>query len=158
MLGEASTRCRVGAEKAEALLALRYRIVDDRRPFEPIPANRACADLVLASLELDAGGAVDPRRLVADDREIAEHVVLHEPTRLEDGRAGDHPEGRLLPALLGFNLGVELGQLAIVALVWPLLVLLARIQAGRWHRPVLEIGTAMVCGLGVFWWVGRAFG
>jgi hypothetical protein len=68
------------------------------------------------------------------------------------------PQGRLLPALLGFNLGVELGQLAIVALVWPLLVLLARFQAGRWHRPVLEIGTAMVCGLGVFWWVGRAFG
>jgi hypothetical protein len=68
------------------------------------------------------------------------------------------PQGRLLPALLGFNLGVEIGQLAIVALVWPLLVLLARIQAGRWHRPVLEVGTAVVCGLGVFWWVERAFG
>jgi hypothetical protein len=61
------------------------------------------------------------------------------------------PQGRLLPALLGFNLGVELGQLAIVALVWPLLVLLSRAQAGRWHRPVLEVGTAMVCGLGMFW-------
>jgi hypothetical protein len=68
------------------------------------------------------------------------------------------PQGRLLPALLGFNLGVELGQLAIVALVWPLLVLLARTHAGRWHRPVMEIGTAVVCGLGVFWWVERAFG
>ncbi len=68
------------------------------------------------------------------------------------------PQGRLLPALLGFNLGVEVGQLAIVALVWPLLTLLARVQAGRWHRPVLEVGTAAVCGLGVFWWVERAFG
>ena len=68
------------------------------------------------------------------------------------------PQGRLLPALLGFNLGVEIGQLAIVALVWPLLALLARLQAGHWHRPVLEFGTAVVCGLGVFWWVERAFG
>ena len=68
------------------------------------------------------------------------------------------PQGRLLPALLGFNLGVEVGQLAIVALVWPLLALLARAQAGRWHRPVLEVGTAAVCGLGVFWWIERAFG
>jgi hypothetical protein len=68
------------------------------------------------------------------------------------------PQGRLLPALLGFNLGVELGQLAIVALVWPLLRGLARVRAGHWQRPVLELGTAAVCALGVFWWVGRAFG
>jgi hypothetical protein len=67
------------------------------------------------------------------------------------------PQGRLLPALLGFNLGVEIGQLAIVALVWPLLALLAR-AAGRWHGGVVQVGTAAVCGLGVFWWIERAFG
>jgi hypothetical protein len=68
------------------------------------------------------------------------------------------PQGRLLTALLGFNLGVELGQLAIVALVWPLLALLSRLWAGRAHRALLEVGTAAVCALGVFWWIERAFG
>ena len=31
-------------------------------------------------------------------------------------------------------------------------------HAGRWHRRCMEVGTAVVCGLGVFWWVERAFG
>jgi hypothetical protein len=67
------------------------------------------------------------------------------------------PQGRLLPALLGFNVGVELGQLAVVALLWPGLAFLARRGSGLWHRRLLEAGTGVVCGLGVYWWVGRAF-
>jgi hypothetical protein len=66
------------------------------------------------------------------------------------------PRERLLPALLGFNLGVELGQLAIVAALWPVLAALARLRGG-WHRAVLEAGTGVVCALGVYWWVSRAF-
>jgi hypothetical protein len=65
------------------------------------------------------------------------------------------PAERLVPALFGFNVGVEIGQLAIVALVWPLLRLLARTVAGP---RVAEIGSAAICGLGVFWFVTRAFG
>jgi hypothetical protein len=67
------------------------------------------------------------------------------------------PRERLIPALLGFNAGVELGQLAIVAAVWPVLAALARLRDGDWHRRVLEIGSGVVCGLGVFWWFGRSF-
>jgi hypothetical protein len=67
------------------------------------------------------------------------------------------PQGRLLPALLGFNLGVEVGQLVIVAVVWPLLWGLTRVRAGEPYRRFVEVGTAMVCGLGVYWWVERAF-
>jgi hypothetical protein len=67
------------------------------------------------------------------------------------------PQGRLLPALLGFNLGVEAGQLAIVALVWPLLWSLTRVRAGELYRTLVEAGTAVVCALGVFWWIERAF-
>jgi hypothetical protein len=67
------------------------------------------------------------------------------------------PRERLVPALLGFNVGVELGQLAIVALVWPLLAALAGLRAGRVHRTVVEVGTGVVCALGVFWWIERAF-
>jgi hypothetical protein len=68
------------------------------------------------------------------------------------------PRERLVPALLGFNVGVELGQLAIVAAVWPLLSVLSSLRAGRVHRALVEVGTAVVCALGVFWWIGRAFG
>ena len=67
------------------------------------------------------------------------------------------PQGRLLPALLGFNVGVELGQLAIVAVAWPLLRGLARIANGVPHRLAVEVGTAGVCALGVFWWIERAY-
>ena len=67
------------------------------------------------------------------------------------------PRERLLPALLGFNVGVELGQLAIVAALWPVLAGVARLQGGRWHRAVLEAGTGIVCGLGVYWWIARGF-
>jgi hypothetical protein len=62
------------------------------------------------------------------------------------------PRERLVPALLGFNVGVELGQLAAVALAWPVLRALGRREA------VVGWGSAGVAGLGVFWFVGRAFG
>ncbi len=65
--------------------------------------------------------------------------------------------GRLVYALLGFNLGVELGQLGVVALLWPVLVVLTR---GNPQRRVLvvETGSAAVLGLGLFWFVTRAYG
>jgi hypothetical protein len=62
--------------------------------------------------------------------------------------------GRLAQALLGFNLGVEIGQLAIVALAWPLLRLATRGARGRW---ILEGGTAAIAATGVFLLVSRAF-
>jgi hypothetical protein len=68
------------------------------------------------------------------------------------------PAERLVPALLGFNVGVELGQLAIVAVAWPVLALLARVADGRPHRWIAELGSAAVCGLGLFWFLTRAFG
>jgi hypothetical protein len=63
---------------------------------------------------------------------------------------------RLVPALFGFNAGVEIGQLAVVALVWPLLLLLRRDPT--WGRLSAEMGSAAVCGLGLFWFVTRSFG
>lgn len=68
------------------------------------------------------------------------------------------PRERLIPALLGFNLGVEVGQLAVVATLWPLLRALARLGAGRAHRLGVELGSAALCGLGLFWFIERGFG
>ena len=67
------------------------------------------------------------------------------------------PAERLVHALLGFNLGVELGQLSVVALLWPVLAVVTRGDAGR-RRLVIEVGSAAVLGLGLFWYVTRSFG
>jgi hypothetical protein len=69
------------------------------------------------------------------------------------------PADRLVPALFGFNVGVELGQLAVVALLWPLLRVLDRAGADRrWLPRTAEVGSAAICGLGIFWFVTRLFG
>jgi hypothetical protein len=67
------------------------------------------------------------------------------------------PSGRLMQALFGFNLGVELGQLAVVLLVWPLLRALARVRHGGPARVLVETASAAVAGLGLFWFATRAF-
>jgi hypothetical protein len=67
------------------------------------------------------------------------------------------PVDRLAPALFGFNVGVELGQLAVVAVAWPLFRTLSRVFEGRVERLVAEVGSAAICGLGLFWFVTRSF-
>jgi hypothetical protein len=51
----------------------------------------------------------------------------------------------LLATVLGFNLGVEVGQLAVLALVWPLLLWARR----RWPNGVVELGAAVGVAVGV---------
>jgi hypothetical protein len=64
------------------------------------------------------------------------------------------PAAQLVVALAGFNVGVELGQLAVIALVWPLVRAASR-AGGR--RLVADAGSSVLCGLGVFWLVLRTF-
>ena len=71
---------------------------------------------------------------------------------LREASLGGH---ELIPGLLGFNLGVELGQLAVVALAYPLWLLAKRTELGR--RRTLSLGAALGAGLGAFWLVGRLF-
>jgi len=63
---------------------------------------------------------------------------------------------RLAQALFGFNVGVEIGQLAAIALLWPALVLIGRRTGAR--LAVVEVGSAAVAALGLFWFVSRAYG
>ncbi len=65
---------------------------------------------------------------------------------------------RLVQALFGFNVGVEIGQLAAVVLIWPLLRFVARPGRERVRAALIEYGSAAVCGLGLFWFVSRAYG
>lgn len=64
-------------------------------------------------------------------------------------------QGRLALPLLGFNLGVELGQLALVALLLPLALLLR--QARLYRHLVVQGGSAMVALLALGWTLERAF-
>jgi hypothetical protein len=67
------------------------------------------------------------------------------------------PTERLVPALLGFNVGVELGQIAVVLLLWPLLGLARRFSSEGVTRWATELAAASLCGLGLFWLVERTF-
>lgn len=67
------------------------------------------------------------------------------------------PTDRLVPALLGFNLGVEAGQLAVVAVAWPVLRRVATRYEPRVFGWVAEVGSAAICGIGLYWFVTRGF-
>jgi hypothetical protein len=65
------------------------------------------------------------------------------------------PQGALALALVGFNVGVELGQLAIVAAFLPFAYLL---RATTFYRVgVLQAGSLAVAVLAAWWFVERAF-
>lgn len=63
------------------------------------------------------------------------------------------PAGSRVVALLGFNLGVEVGQLLLLAAAWPLLRLAARASL-----PLSPALTASAAGIGVYWYALRLFG
>ncbi len=68
------------------------------------------------------------------------------------------PTDRLVPALLGFNVGVEIGQLGIVAALWIVGTLVVRRLPAADYRLATDAASAALCGLGLFWFVARAWG
>jgi len=66
------------------------------------------------------------------------------------------PPDRIAPALFGFNLGVELGQLGIVMLTWPFLRLLSKSERPLGGMLVVQLGSALVLAVGIFWFLTRA--
>jgi hypothetical protein len=66
------------------------------------------------------------------------------------------PQGARLLALLAFNLGIELGQLAVVLAVMPLAYWVR--SDVRYRRVVLPAGSTVVAALATVWLLQRAFG
>ena len=64
-------------------------------------------------------------------------------------------QGSLILALLGFNVGVELGQIAIICVSFPLCFLLRRTK--YYPKIVLNVGSAMIAVVALKWFVERAF-
>jgi hypothetical protein len=73
------------------------------------------------------------------------------------GILGQMDLGRGAPILplASFNIGIEIGQLAIACAAWPLLLALRR----RWDAALLvRQGSAVPLSLGVYWLISRVFG
>ena len=58
-------------------------------------------------------------------------------------------------SLLGFNVGVEVGQLIIVLIIFPLLFVLRRTQI---YRPILIYGSMFLILVALSWFLDRSFG
>jgi hypothetical protein len=67
------------------------------------------------------------------------------------------PSGKLAELLVGFNLGVEIGQLSLVLLMTGAAALLVWFGMGLSRRLVVDVGSAGLVGFGLFLLVTRAY-
>ena len=65
------------------------------------------------------------------------------------------PNDQLWPALLGFNIGVELGQLMILAAVYIVFKTLKTVVSIP--DSARDISSALLCGLGLYWFIARSY-
>lgn len=64
-------------------------------------------------------------------------------------------QSRRVVSLLGFNLGIELGQAVIILLIFPSLFMLRRT---RFYLPTMYVGSAVLAAVAAAWSLERAFG
>jgi hypothetical protein len=67
------------------------------------------------------------------------------------------PKQKLAEILVGFNLGVEFGQLTIVVLLTGLVALLARLKLTLPRPIVTDVLASGLVLIGTFWFVSRSF-
>jgi hypothetical protein len=67
------------------------------------------------------------------------------------------PAGNLAELLLGFNLGVEIGQLTLVLAVVGIAAMLVRFGLSLPRRMVTDLSAAFLVGIGLFWFVSRSY-
>jgi hypothetical protein len=65
------------------------------------------------------------------------------------------PEGQRVTALLAFNVGVELGQLAVIGLAVALVALWVR--GGGDRRSLVRSASILIASVGLYWFVQRIF-
>ena len=68
------------------------------------------------------------------------------------------PKDGLIVGLLGFNLGVELGQILVISIVLIILFLLGKTYLARYKKLIYNLTGMSLIALGVFWFVGRSLG
>jgi hypothetical protein len=67
------------------------------------------------------------------------------------------PSGQLVSILLGFNLGVEIGQLTLVLAALGVVALLVRAKLALPRPIVVDTVSAGLVGLGMYWFISRNF-
>ena len=64
----------------------------------------------------------------------------------------DLPARQWLAAVLAFNVGVEIGQIAVMAVAMPIVIAIAR---SSWHMRVVRYASSAVLALSLLWFVER---
>ncbi len=67
------------------------------------------------------------------------------------------PAGRLAELLIGFNAGVEIGQLAVVGVLLTGLALLRRFKLTLPRAITVDVLSAVLVALGLYWFVSRGY-
>jgi hypothetical protein len=67
------------------------------------------------------------------------------------------PAGRLAQLLVGFNVGVEIGQLAVVAVILSVLFALRRLNLALPRPITVDVLSAVLVALGLYWFVSRGY-
>ncbi|MEM9820357.1 MAG: HupE/UreJ family protein, partial [Bacteroidota bacterium] len=68
----------------------------------------------------------------------------------EKGLSGDY----MVLSLLGFNIGVELGQLLIICMIFPFLYLLRRVNL---YPKIVTYGSVVLIIISIYWFIERMF-
>ncbi len=65
------------------------------------------------------------------------------------------PAGQFIPALIGFNIGVELGQLTVIAIAF---VIVGWAMRRAWYRRAVAVpASCAIAAVGAYWFVERVF-
>ena len=67
-------------------------------------------------------------------------------------REMDLPRRGLFTSLLSFNLGVEIGQVLVILVLFPLILYISR---KTWHPLAITLASSIILALGGFWFVER---
>lgn len=64
------------------------------------------------------------------------------------------PGERFISSLLSFNVGIEFGQIIIVAIALPFIL---RFHKKLWYGKIIKVAAAAISGLALFWFIQRIF-
>ncbi len=67
------------------------------------------------------------------------------------------PTGRLAELLIGFNIGVEIGQLLVVGIILSIIAVLTRLNLTLPRAVTVDVLSAVLVGLGLYWFVSRGY-
>lgn len=65
------------------------------------------------------------------------------------------PQNKFISSLISFNVGIEFGQLIIIAICFPVLYLLRK---KSWYPRMIQLIAAVIAAIGLFWCVQRIIG